>query len=321
MEAPPAGSHPGALVIIGNFDGVHLGHQAVLDEAARRAGEQGLDPIVLTFDPHPARVLGRTPPALLTRLDRKRELIGRVDASLRVIVERFDRDFAAQSPEAFAERVLVGKLGAREVLVGKNFRFGQGRAGSYDDLERLGSTLGYGTRSHAMVGDDRGVWSSTRVREALARGDLDEATALLGRPHMISGTVIEGDKRGRTIGFPTCNLGGVDEALPPFGVYAVLVDRAQANGHATLARGVANIGVRPTVTAAEAPVTVEVHLLDLSQDLYGAWLRVHLVGRVRPEQKFAGLDELRAQIARDAETARGMLANLVPDPLAGGAWR
>src|SRR6185436_756944 len=136
----------------------------------------------------------------------------------------------------------------------------------------------------------RGAWSSTRIRDAIARGDLAEAAEVLGRPHMVSGVVVPGDRRGRTLGFPTCNLGDVEEALPPFGVYAVLVDRSDARPTA-LARGVANIGVRPTVAAAGAGPTVEVHLLDHAEDLYGATLRVHLIARVRPEQKFSGLAE------------------------------
>jgi riboflavin kinase/FMN adenylyltransferase len=316
-ERHDGGRPPGRVVAVGNFDGVHLGHQAVLADAARDAAARDLLPTVLTFAPHPLAVLGRPVPPALTGLGRKRELIARVAPAIHTVVERFDLAFAAQSPRAFAERVLVERLAAHVVIVGHNFRFGQGRAGDFDTLARLGDELGFETRSHALIGDDRGPWSSSRVREALARGDLDEAARMLGRPHMISGVVVEGDRRGRTIGFPTCNLAGVEEMLPPFGVYAVRVDRevgpAPAPGEpwgpaAPLAGGVANIGVRPTVKEGETRPSVEAHLFDLDEDLYGARLRVHLVARLRAEQRFAGLDALKAQIARDAAEARERLA-------------
>jgi riboflavin kinase / FMN adenylyltransferase len=311
----------GRIVAIGNFDGVHRGHQAVLAGAARDAAERGLGAAVLTFWPHPAETLGRAAPPLLTRLDRKLELVRRAAPAMEAFVERFDRAFAAQSAAEFAERVLSGRLAARVVVVGQNFRFGRGREGDFAALTALGEALGFETRSHGLLGDARGPFSSTRVREAVARGDVEEAAAILGRPHLISGTVVEGDRRGRTIGFPTCNLGGVAEALPANGVYAVLVDREGEGGARALATGVANIGVRPTVKDREARPSVEAHLFDLDQDLYGAQLRVHLVARLRPEQKFAGLGELKAQIARDAAEARSRLEGIAPDPSAGGAWR
>jgi riboflavin kinase/FMN adenylyltransferase len=172
-----------------------------------------------------------------------------------------------------------------------------------------------------MVGDDRGPWSSSRIRGAIAAGDVEDAARMLGRPHMISGVVVEGDKRGRTIGFPTCNLGDVEQALPAFGVYAVLVDRAGEDGRAkAFARGVANIGVRPTVKEREAKPLVEVHLFDTEGDLYGASLRVHLVSRLREERRFSGIAELKDQIAKDARAARERLAEASPDPEALGAW-
>lgn len=323
MEPPehavPADPPP-RVIAIGNFDGVHLGHQAVLADAARDARARGLEAAVLTFAPHPLAVLGRPVPPVLTALGRKLELIRRTSPAIVPIVERFDLAFAAQTPAAFARDVLV-RLGARVVIVGHNFRFGHRRAGDFDELSRLGVELGFETRSHALIGDDAGPWSSTRIREAVGRGDLDSALRMLGRPHMIAGVVVEGDRRGRTIGFPTCNLDGVEEALPPFGVYAVLVDRERGpSGAAALAGGVCNIGVRPTVKA-EARPSVEAHLFDVDEDLYGARLRLHLVARLRPEQRFAGLDALKAQIARDAAAARERLAELTPDPAAGGAYR
>ncbi|WP_338046559.1 riboflavin biosynthesis protein RibF [Polyangium spumosum] len=312
----------GSLVVIGNFDGLHRGHRAVLDGAARIARERELRPIVLTFDPHPAEVLGRRAPPLLTPLARKIALCERAVPGLVVSVAPFDRAFAAQSPRAFAERVLGG-LDARVVMVGQNFRFGAQRAGDFAELTRLGAELGFETRSHELVGDTSGPWSSTRAREAIARGDLDEARRILGRWHALSGAVVAGDQRGRTIGFPTANILDAPEALPPFGVYAVLIDRLPAEGErgaTMLGKGVANLGVRPTVDPAAARPRLEVHVFDRDEDLYGARLRVHLVRAIRPEQRFAGLDALKAQIARDAEEARRALEGITPDPEAGAAW-
>jgi riboflavin kinase/FMN adenylyltransferase len=320
----PQGAKVGRIVAIGNFDGVHRGHQAVLLDAARDAELRGLRPAVLTFSPHPSEVLGRAAPPLLTRLARKLELFAQVAPAIEPIVERFDLAFASQSPAEFAERVLAARLNAKVVVVGHNFRFGKARQGDFEALVHLGKPLGFEVRTQPLVGDAAGAWSSTRIREALKAGDLDAASAMLGRPHMLSGAVSRGDQRGRTIGFPTANLAEVEEALPPWGVYAVLVDKEEPGPPAravALAKGVANIGVRPTVKPGEMRPNVEVHLFDWSGDLYGATIRVHLVSRLRAEQKFSGIDALKAQIARDAEAARARLADVQPDPRAGGAFR
>lgn len=314
----------GRLVAIGNFDGVHLGHQALLAGAAREAVERGLEPLVLTFEPHPAEVIGRGAPPLLTPIARKIELIQRMQPGVRVVVEPFNLEFAAQSPEAFAAGTLVEKLAAKLVLVGRNFRFGRGRAGDFEALAELGARLGFETRSHVLVGDAGGTFSSTRARQAIAVGDLDAARAILGRPHAIAGVVVRGDQRGRTIGFPTANLDRCREALPPFGVYAVAVDRLAESPEpagtqgSRLAAGVANIGVRPTVKEG-APPAVEVNLFDLDADLYGAHLRVHLLTRLRGEQRFSGLEALKAQIGRDAGAARA-LTDALPRPPPGEPW-
>lgn len=308
-----ASSARDALVVIGNFDGVHRGHQAVLGDGAREAARRGLVARLLSFFPHPAQVLGRKAPATLTSLARKRELVGRVAPELELIAHPFDRAFADLTPGAFARDVLRAELGARVVVVGRNFRFGKNRAGDFAELTRLGEELGYETRAHELVGDDGGPWSSTRAREALARGDLEAVARVLGRPHMVSGQVVRGDQRGRTIGFPTCNLGGVEEALPPFGVYAVAVDRVREDGAAeALATGIANIGVRPTVKDPDAPPNVEAHLFDWSGDLYGATLRVHLVAHVRAERRFDGLPALTRQIGLDVLAARALLPSIGP---------
>ncbi|AKT42805.1 riboflavin biosynthesis protein RibF [Chondromyces crocatus] len=312
----------GSLVVIGNFDGVHRGHQALFADAVTEAERRGLRPMALTFAPHPALALGRTPPAMLTTSPRKTELIQRHSPALQVAVERFDEAFSKLTPEDFARTVLAQRLRAAVVVVGDNFRFGHRRAGDLRELARLGERFGFEANSHALVGDEGGTWSSTRIREEIAKGALDEAARMLSRPHMVTGRVVQGDRRGRTIGFPTCNLAEVMEALPPFGVYATLVDRVSADGHAAvLAGGVANLGRRPTVKDPAAPPTLEVHLFDHDEDLYGCQLRVHLIARLRPEKRFSGLDELRAQIAADATAARQVLEAWTPDPAAGGAWR
>jgi riboflavin kinase/FMN adenylyltransferase len=322
-------------VAIGNFDGVHRGHQALLTAIATDARHRGLVPTVLTFAPHPRVALGQPVPPVLTTFDRKLELIRATDPAIAIHVATFDAAFAAQSPEQFARAVLHDALAAKVVVVGRNFRFGARRSGGFDDLARLGEALDFETRLHDIVGDEQGAWSSSRARDGLAQGDLSEVERILGRPHMLSGVVVHGDHRGRTLGFPTCNLAEVVEALPPFGVYAVLVDRVRGDGSSAPlsrgAKGVANIGVRPTIAGAPPAHRVEVHLLAEETgartheahdphdalageawathgDLYGAELRVHLVARLRGEERFPDLGALRAQIARDADGARVALA-------------
>jgi riboflavin kinase/FMN adenylyltransferase len=304
-----------ALVVIGNFDGVHLGHQAVLAAVSRLSRARGLTPKMLTFEPHPAVTLGRPAPPLLTPLARKIELVTRACPGIEVVVRPFTKAFAEQSPEAFVERVLLEELGALAVMVGLNFRFGHRRAGGFDDLLRFGEQHGFEAIAEPLVSDDKGAWSSTRVRGLLSAGDVEGAAAILGRPHALSGVVVKGAQRGRTLGFPTCNIADVAETLPPFGVYAVLVDQLVDGEGCALAKGVANLGIRPTIGAQEP--LLEAHLFDYEGDLYGEVLRVHLVSRLRDERRFGGLSELEAQIARDSEAARERLAEMeIPD----GAW-
>lgn len=291
------------VVMIGNFDGVHRGHQAVLRQGRVIADARGLSSLVLTFDPHPNEVLGRGAPPRLATLGRRVELLARHGAD-EVVVEPFTQELANKSPEQFAEDLLVSRLGARAVVVGRNFRFGKGRAGDLATLQKLGEKLGFEAMAADVAGDSGGPFSSTRVREAIAAGDLAEATKVLGRPHAISGLVAHGDKIGRTIGFPTANIGAVYEILPPNGVYAVAVDTIEGAPKA-LGLGVLNIGTRPTVGG--TTLRVEVHLLDLEQDLYGMHLRVHLHQRLRGEQKFSDVGLLRAQIAEDVRNARAAL--------------
>lgn len=327
-EARGLPAHPGGrVVVIGNFDGVHRGHQAVVARAAGDAARRGAELAVLTFEPHPAAVLGRDPPPRLTRLSRKVELLGGCGVEL-VVAQRFDPEFAALAPEDFVEHVLVSGLSAAQVVVGHDFRFGAKRAGDLDALRALGARArpgagGFDVDVQAVVGDEAGPYSSSRVRAALAASALDQARAILGRPHAVEGTVVAGDRRGRTIGFPTANLGHVIEALPANGVYAIAVDVPRdplGQAFEPLATGVANVGVRPTMVGDPAP-RLEAHLFDLEPrdlDLYGRHLRVHLVARLREERRFDGLEALRAQIARDVEQARGATASLVRPPR--GGW-
>lgn len=295
-----------SVVVIGNFDGVHRGHQAVLRQACALADRRGLKCVVLTFDPHPSEVLGRGAPPRLTTLARRVELL-REHGATDVAVEPFTMALAAWTPERFARELLAMRLGTRVVVVGRNFRFGNKRAGDFDTLHGLGVALGFEAVAAEVAGDVEGPFSSTRVRDAIMAGEVERAARILGRPHALSGIVEHGDARGRTLGFPTANLGGVEEMLPAYGVYAVRVWRDRASsGAGTKHDGVMNLGVRPTVGG--RALRIEAHLFDFDQDLYGERLRVDLVARLRGEQKFAGLDELRTQIAKDAEEARKALS-------------
>lgn len=295
-----------SVVVIGNFDGVHRGHQAVLAQARRVADERSLSCTVLTFDPHPSEVLGRGAPPRLVTLPRRVELLRAFGADA-VVVEPFTAELATWTPERFARDLLATRLAARAVVVGENFRFGHKRAGTMETLRELGAALGFEAIAADVAGDDRGPFSSTRVRDAVAAGEIARANAVLGRPHAITGVVEPGDQRGRTIGFPTANLGGVQELLPAHGVYAVRVAPLPTPSSDLWPRGgVMNVGMRPTVDGAS--LRVEAHVLDFEGDLYGATLCVELIARLRGEQKFAGIDALAAQIARDVEAAREALA-------------
>lgn len=311
-----------SLVVIGNFDGVHQGHQAVLYAVCRYAKQRQLRPKLLTFQPHPAAVLGRRGPALLTTLERKIELVKRCCPGIEVVVQEFTAEFARQTPEEFVRNVLRNGLHTKVVMVGLNFHFGHRRSGNFGDLQQFGESCGFEAIAQPLVSDPRGPWSSTRVRGLIAEGNMAGATEILGRCHMLSGVVVHGDERGRLLGFPTCNLDEVPEALPPYGVYAVLVDELdEATGQPrALAKGVANIGVRPTVHDDKRRPSVEVHLFDLDRSLYGARLRVHLVEWLRAERRFSGFEALKAQIRADSAHAREALADCEPDESLDGAW-
>jgi riboflavin kinase/FMN adenylyltransferase len=295
-------------LVVGNFDGVHRGHQTVLRQVVADARTAGLRACVLTFDPHPAGVVGRGAPPMLTTMERRAELMGELGID-RVYVRRFDRAFAAWPAERFVRELVVEGLRARVVVVGENFRFGTKRSGDLTLLRALGAEVGFEAHVHPVASDARGPFSSTRAREAIAAGDVAEACRVLGRPHELSGLVVHGDERGRLLGFPTANLDAVGEMLPRDGVYATLVDELEETGQSRpLGGGVTNIGVRPTVAAAGgANRTIETFVLEFAGDLYGRRLRLHLIARLRDETKFGSLDALKAQIVRDVVDARARL--------------
>ena len=300
----------GTVVTPGNHDGVHLGHRALVQVARERADARGLRAVAMFFDPHPSRVLApeRAAP-LLTTAARRAELLRAAGAD-DAIAWPFDERFAALEPEAFVREVLEGELGARGVVVGPDFRFGRGRGGDLAMLRSLGEESGLEVTVVEPVLLDGERVSSTGVRERLAAGDVGGAARLLGRVHDVDGLVVEGDRRGRTIGFPTANLACDDVMLPADGVYAIVARRLDVAGAPRLS-GVMNIGVRPTVAAGRA---VEAHLFDFAEDVYGARMRVGLVQRIRAEQKLPGLEALKAQIARDVDAARGVLET-VPEEM------
>ena len=302
---------PGNVVVIGNFDGVHRGHRAVLGDAAERARAAGLGVCVLTFDPHPAIALGRTEPPRLSTLERRVELIAEAGVP-RVFVKTFDRAFAATPPEDFVRGLLVERLRARVVEVGENFRFGKNAAGDRALLAELGAKHGFTATTRRLEGDARGPFSSSRARAAVAAGDLDEATHVLARPHELTGVVVRGNQLGRQLGWPTANLAPVAEMLPPDGVYAAWVTDVTESPARRVGMGALSIGVRPAVGEGLAR-TVEVFVLDAPTDLdlYDRRLRLSLVARLRGEQSFAGddpLEALKAQIGRDVEEVRARLA-------------
>jgi riboflavin kinase/FMN adenylyltransferase len=314
MTAHDTGSSRGRATVVtpGNHDGVHRGHRALVDRARTMAGPLGAEVAALIFDPHPSAVLApERAPALLTTVPRRRELLREAGAD-QVAVQAFDRAFAALSPETFVDRVLVEGLGARGVVVGPDFRFGQRRAGDVARLAALGAERGFEVAVVPPVLDEGERISSSRVRQAVAAGEVEAAARWLTRFHEVTGTVVEGHRRGRQIGFPTANLQVDPTLLPADGVYAVAARRLGGGPAEPLWEGVANLGVRPTF---EAGRSVEVHLLDVPADLdlYGASLRVGFVARLRGERRFDGLDALLAQIQQDVGRGREVLAGVRGD--------
>jgi riboflavin kinase / FMN adenylyltransferase len=288
---------PVALTI-GNFDGVHRGHQAILNRLCERAAAEALLPGVMTFEPHPREFFSpATAPTRLTSLREKMELFA--DAGIRrVYLCRFNRKFAGISAQDFMQDILR-RMGARLILVGDDFRFGAARAGGVHDLR----TRGFEVESLAEVMVDGERVSSTLVREALATGDLRCAEALLGRPYSISGHVAHGDKLGRQMGYPTANIHMLHDRPPLFGIYAVKLRGVDGRD----LPGVASLGLRPTMKDDGKPL-LEVHLFDFNRDIYGCHVRVYFLKKLRDEAKFRNLEALKRQIELDEAAARNYFA-------------
>lgn len=297
---------PGPVVIaIGVFDGLHLGHKAVIQTAIRAAAEGGGTPLVLTFEPHPARILKpEMAPPMLMGTDQKLKLL-RAWGLRHVLLLPFTRETAQTPPEEFIRQLASHSAPLSAVCVGETWSFGKERRGNLALLESLGSQFGFKSIGVPELLMDGAVVSSTRIRNAIAAGDFATSTKLLGREYIVAGMVGPGRRLGRTLGFPTANIALSSAVLPPFGVYTVEVSRAQSTAPH---RGVANIGRRPTVGLhAEEPV-LEVHLLDESGDFYGQTWEVRFCEFLRPEMRFAHVDALRNQIAQDVAEARARFA-------------
>lgn len=293
---------PGPVFLaIGVFDGVHLGHQSVISTSARHAEAAGGTPVVVTFAPHPARVLRpEAAPRLLTATQHKIALIRELGVA-HLLVINFDRAFAETPPEEFVLALVRHARALREICVGHEWSFGKNRAGNLSLLQTLGREHGFEVVGIPPVKVDGTVVSSTAIRRAVEEGELEQAARMLGREYTIVGTVERGAQLGRKLGFPTANLSAHSEQFPPNGVYAA---EAKLDG-ATL-RGVVNLGTRPTVAGGEPRRLLEIHLFDLDREIYGEEVEVRFERYLRPEKKFESLEDLAAQIARDVEAARAI---------------
>ncbi len=291
----------GGIVALGNFDGFHKGHQAVVGRAVGRGRAEGRPVLVATFDPHPVRFFRpETPPFRLTTLDQRERMFAAAGADA-MLVFRFDDALASLTAEQFVSERLLRLVGAAGVVTGEDFTFGKGRSGNVEVLKQLGRGHGFSVDSVAPVEADGTPVSSSLIREALQAGDCEAATRLLSRPFAIEGVVEHGDKRGRTIGYPTANLSLGKYLRPRFGIYAV---RGRLRDGHVLA-GAANLGIRPTF--APAKELLEPYFFDFSGDLYGQTIEVELVSFLRPEAKFDSIDALKAQMDADCAEARRRL--------------
>ena len=292
----------GAIIALGNFDGFHLGHQAVVGRAVQRGAHERRPVIVATFDPHPVRHFRpHTPPFRLTTLDQRERMFAHAGADA-MLVFRFGAGLAGTTAEEFVSGLLAGHLGAAGVVTGEDFTFGKGRGGNVQVLREIGAKHGIEAETVAPVLLDGTRISSGRVREALQAGDPGTATRLLSRPFAVQGEVIGGDKRGRELGWPTANLELHNYLRPAYGIYAVRVQLDDDSEHA----GVASLGVRPTFDPPRE--LLEAVLFDFDGDLYGRTIEVALHHYIRPEMKFDGLEALKAQMDADAEEARRLLS-------------
>ena len=291
--------HRGNVVTIGNFDGVHLGHQAIIKQLKIQAAEHNVPATIMTFHPNPQEFFAPdTAPAKLTQFRDKMKLLEQYGVD-RVICVRFNRDLANLSAVDFIQRILIDGLHAQHLVIGDDFRFGKNRVGDFALLKAKGEELGFDVESTPTYCLDNDRVSSTRIRNVLSTGDMALTKRLLGRTFHVSGIVAHGDKRGRTIGFPTANIRLKQQIAPTNGVYAVKITGLEKNYF-----GVANIGVRPTVGGNR--YLLETHIFDFEQDIYNQRLQINFQHFIRPEQRFDGLDALVAQIKLDTETAKAL---------------
>jgi riboflavin kinase/FMN adenylyltransferase len=292
------------VLALGNFDGVHRGHRKILDRLVRVGTERGVTSVVMTFDPHPPRVVrpDKAPALLMTKAQKLEAIAGAAVQGAAIV--RFTHDLSRWDPETFVRAVLVDWLHVSEVWVGANFLFGHDRAGNFSLLRVLGARYGFKAEKIDPVRYKDFVVSSTRIRRLISEARVDEAGALLGHQYYIDGIVEHGDERGRTIGFPTANLCTENELLPPNGVYATTATIA-----GVVLRSVTNIGVRPTVDQS-GRTTIETHIFNFDRDLYGTTIRLGFVQRLRDERAFDSVDALQLQIASDCGRARVLFDRL-----------
>ncbi|MEJ2188371.1 MAG: bifunctional riboflavin kinase/FAD synthetase [Acidobacteriota bacterium] len=294
-----------AVISIGNFDGVHIGHQAVLRHVVDRARDLGVAAVAMTFDPHPVKLLRPSEsPRLLTTLDQRLDLIALTGIDSALVIP-FTHRLARMPARNFVRSILVERLAVREIYIGANFRFGADRTGDVDLLRTMGTDNGFRAEAAPIVTALGGVVSSSRVREAVATGRVGEAQELLGRAVFIDGSVLEGKKLGRTLGFPTINVEVENELAPGHGVYITVVHIASFG---KFFPAVTNIGVRPTVYQ-DSLTTIESHLLDFTADVYREHVRIFFLEKLREERTFPSTVELMAQIRSDVEKARAFFSN------------
>jgi riboflavin kinase/FMN adenylyltransferase len=293
----------GSVITLGNFDGIHLGHQALIGGAVSEARKLAIPSVVLTFEPHPLKVLapGRAPKMLLTHKD-KMQLLQALGVDI-VVIQSFDLSFASLAAEEFVRRILVERLKARKIWVGRDLRFGQGRKGNVADLERWGAEMGFGVNTVDAIVIGGARVSSSRIRQLVTEGQVDAVAPLLGRFHFVSGRVVAGHRRGRELGFPTANIATRAEVLPLDGIYATIFYLAERP-----LLSVTSIGVNPTF--GEGPRTVESYILKFAEDIYEEAVRLSFVRRLRGEMKFASVDDLSAQIRQDVAGAEGIFRQL-----------
>ena len=295
----------GSFAAIGNFDGVHLGHIEVLNQAKKLSKKFNLPLSVLTFDPHPREFFSKNENFfLLQKLSDKTQLLKKNNIDY-LIKLKFNKLLSELTPEQFVHKVLFESLSLKHIFVGKDFKFGKNRQGDVNLLEILCSKHNIGLSSVNLKNYDGNSISSTKIRENLKLGKIEKANKLLGRPYMISGLVIEGDKRGRQIDFPTANISLGNLIRPAFGVYAVLIEGLGGK----IFKGIANIGKRPTVN--DRGILLEVNIFDFNEDIYGKKLFISLINFIREEKKFDGIESLKLQIIKDVEISKSILKSII----------